>query len=120
MTDEELIRAVAEKVMGAFENYTYITEDIWEIKVKTVKCWVMEDGTELIGWNPINKPRHWMVVVERMIELGFTLKLGYGKTIQGVLAWVRFTSEPYSTYCHNKQIGRAVCEAALKAVGGEI
>lgn len=63
MTNEELVRWAAEKVMG------------WEWQFS---CYVDEDGKFVMwdkDWLPITNPAHWMMVVERMRELGFDIEI---------------------------------------------
>ena len=115
MTDEELIEAIATEVMG------------WEHGIKNqpdtyYEGFWFKDSKRIIHketWQPLTDANHRDMVVEEMIAKGFTLKLGRGLTVQGLLTWARFTKEPYSSYHHDKNTGHAVCLAARDAMRGE-
>jgi hypothetical protein len=67
-------------------------------------------------WTPDYDLNQTFMVVEKMVKLGFEMKLGYGNTVQGILAWVKFTSESYKSYYHNPNPALAILLAA-KATG---
>lgn len=131
MNDEELITAVAEKVMGWHKGYGSNpgTPPIWltdknmitgfYVECKSVYITGWKKKIKRIMWNPITDISHAWMVVEGMRELGFTFRLGHGNTVQGILTWVKFSSENYKSYHHHNQPGRAICLAALEAVRGE-
>jgi hypothetical protein len=120
MTDEELIREVAEKVMGWTTSFHADPDYRWWCSKDTNFCNCPDVMIiKCAEWNHLTNANHMMLVVERKRELGYTLSLGYGDTIQGILTWVRFTKEPHTCYSHHKNPGHAVAIAALKAREGE-
>ena len=117
MTDAELIRQVAEKVM----DFSPLGSDPMPVAYQDGHgpTYSIEPSEFLDQFNPLTNANHRDMVVERMREKGYTLSLGYGDTIQGILTWVRFTKEPHTCYSHHKNPGHAVAMAALAALKAE-
>ena len=108
MTPEELREWSAVKVMG-FEVYA---EDApWPAYTWTRANKV--DGMMFVkDWTPDTDLNQAFMVARKMIERGFELKLGYGNTIQGILCWVRFETESFKSYFHDKSPALAILLAA--------
>jgi hypothetical protein len=106
MTDQELIEAVATKVMGWHR----------EKSVSGIECYYNSDHDFMYAlrtgkvFNPLTDANHWLMVVEKIKDI-FNINIGY---VKGV--W-RFNWNNYSI--SHKSIGHAVCLAALEAVKGK-
>jgi hypothetical protein len=91
----------------------------WErVYADGLPMWKFPNGRwDSVKWTPdTDYNQLFNLFIPRMRELGFELKFGYGDTVQGILCWVKFTSESYKSYYHNKDIALAILLAA-KATG---
>lgn len=126
MTDEELIMAVAQEVMGWTANQNlsvdadlHITGDgrLWWYGSYTQQKQYSYTLATSEEWNPLLNANHWMMVVGRMRELGWEFTMYYGTDKDGLIdEWACFEKDNFSSKIYGSPIGHAVCEAALKAV----
>jgi len=116
MTDEELVREIAQKVMGWTRQHASASD-------KGNGYWIGNDAFEIIGqnmyritgdWNPLTNANHTMMVVERMRELGFNFKVWAYHDWKGIE--VGFSKYRYPNLTKSESFGHAVCLASLKAV----
>jgi len=118
MTDEELIKAVAEKVMGweFYPGETNRIPDYWyDQNASRDYRFVMPTS----DWNPLTNANHTMMVVERMRELGFNFWI----EAQVGTPWIVMFHMPLKGVVgrhEHENVGHAVCLAAIKAVGESI
>lgn len=120
MTDSELIRAVADKVMGwrLLPASGIMNQNFWEDRQENFKFWA-EEGYESNVFNPLTNANHWMMVVERMRGLGwkgFRLQRFCLDKKFGVHFWKEIEIDGPVVYAFG-DLGHAVCEAALRALG---
>lgn len=126
MTDQKIIRAVAEKVMGWFYLPPH-QENVGEWGVLHIfeAEWKTEDGRHVFyerEWNPLTNPAHWMLVVERMRELGWRCKIesfpdNWGATFFKDRISVDAMSDIHEEYYEfNTNLGHAICETSIKAL----
>jgi len=114
MTNREIDRAVAEKVMGMGNGKSYVIIPDYAGNPTVTS----DTGDYMIEWNPSTDISAAWEVVEKMQESGWmsiicTAPEGHAA------AFTRSHSlkgnEPYQ-----KNAAKAICLAALKAVGGEL
>src|SRR5512139_1373000 len=108
MTDEELTKAISEEVMG-WKPQNWMGS-YWEI-------WSFGPGKGCIktrDWQPLTRPDHWWMLVERMVELGWDYKCERRSGSSDYLVlFYKFLQWPNKNYeCRYHNLGRAVCEAA--------
>ena len=114
MTDEKLVRAVAEEVMG------------WKSLGPNTVPDAYQDGdgeiyntVELTCFHkhffPIIDAKSWMMVVERMMELGYGIDIG-NRWREWSVDLSHNTDADKSVIERDENIGRAICLAALEAV----
>jgi hypothetical protein len=119
-TNEELNKLAAEKVMG------------WETDIEDKSCGCIEcvrylkDG-EIerwgVNWNPCENPTQAFMLVDKLdkeIEIRNRHTLSQHKNKKG---WFVYMNDPnklgYEIVVHHKLPGRAIVEAALKAMSHE-
>ena len=122
LTDEELVYAVAQEVMGwhivPAVEYEYL---VTEYSRKVILPPQYFYGEKHVGspecWQPIKDANHRDMVVERIRTLGWTFRIwaySYGEYR------VHFGDDTAARResCHavSNNLGRAVCEAAIEAV----
>src|SRR5574343_1260227 len=120
MTDTELIHAVATEVMGWHKGYGSTPADapIWldadgkyagfYVLCKSPyttnwKAWIRE-----LMWTPLTDMNHLWMVVERMRELGWTMRLFHGDTVQGLLTSAKFENGSFRSYALHKNASCAI------------
>ena len=131
VTDEELIKAVAVEVMG----WTHFELDGKGRYSKTNYAYIVDrDGSRLsdgyweIEWLPLTNANHWMMVVERMMELGWWFYADpnphyypkrHGEISYDIGFFKIKCEKRLAEVCGCEKItGEFVCQAALKAVKG--
>lgn len=116
MSDNELTIAISKEVMG------------WIIKVRDFPRpghdWLYDSngGQEVMAlykFNPLTNPAHWWMVVERMRELGWNFLIANNLEGQPFGCILTKGDYPGDVRATAKDIGRAVCEAAVMAVRTE-
>jgi len=117
MTDEELVREVAEKVMEWDKAG-------WNGQRYTRWLPRKPPSYEIGAWNPLTDANHRDMVVEKMREKGWVVEINnyIGWNNNRPNAWaVRFKKyqEPNQPYAANINLGHAVVLAALAAVKKE-
>ena len=114
MTDDELISAVAEEVMG-WKQYT-MSHGFYHVGpqygLDSSRKEVAYDDT----WNPLTNANHWIMMVERMIDLGWFVELSWlGGSPDGWRArFHKLAPTDNNFYAYDDKIGRAICLAALR------
>lgn len=103
MSDIELVRAVAEEVMGFSRNTEW-----WGSSYKRHDRWFYYD--------PLTNYNHTFQVVERMRELGWFWELIDFNHPLGVLAKFEWSQGQHVFRSFNADLKRAILEAALWAV----
>ncbi len=104
MTDAEIIRLLAEKVMG------------WEKWPDTKAWWVNVYGIPMCrvsDWNPLKDSNHSDQVVDKMKETGWSLRLFEAPLAQALAEFSR-GHEAYWVTADDRH--HAIAEVALKAI----
>lgn len=111
MTDEKLIRAVAEDVMGGRENNYFFSEE-HGLAFGPIPN---DPQHRLQVWNPLTNANHRDMVVGRLHELGWYAE--FNNRVPSGTWSIRLYKyqEPNNPVAINGNLGRAVCEAALEA-----
>lgn len=113
MSDEQLTKAVAEEVMGWFEEPSWEQVTWCRLAGKQAGEHLYEPVVSKEKWQPLTDPHHWMMVVERMRELGWWFRL---LVMPSSIECEFYKLEGDCEYASGYEIGRAVLEAALSAV----
>ena len=120
MTDDELIRAVAEEVMG-------YKEDIRTLDIRgyyrNVRVWISpnEDAIPYNDFDPIDDISHAWMVVERMRELGWAFKIWSYHAGEFNVFFMNDMRNGEEFRAVDGTAGRAICLAAWEAMmGGDI
>lgn len=118
LTDEELIRKVAEEVMG------WVTQLLPSGKRGFVIFDELGSGSyslKAVDFNPLTDLNHAFMVIERLRELRFTITLTIWDDNEDNDVLISLGSLPisYEGFDDIKNIGHAICMAALKAVENE-
>lgn len=107
----DIDRQVAEKAMGWWaseKNYFWLGKS-------DNKCAVAYHGA-VKDWHPTSNIEQAMMVVDRVIELGWLINISLIEELRGGLMWfVRFHKNLWYEGVDAK-LPAAICEAALKAV----
>jgi hypothetical protein len=122
ISDEELINAVAVEVMGWQRKYIevpFFVPDSFINKTVMRSFWFDGEINEIstIQFDPITNANHWMRIVEKMRELGFYLCFDALKTGYGARFWLYGLEPTPLTYISDRDPGKAVCLAAIDAIG---
>jgi hypothetical protein len=124
MTDKEICEVLARELMGWHKSDNCYHDEWWVTDADNPEPDYYEVIQQKIAtWNPLAQTPDGYYqcfgpggVVDKMREKGCEMKLGHGNTIQGLLTWVRFTSESHKSYFHDRFSNRAVCLAAVEAL----
>lgn len=129
MTDAEIVQVIAEKVMGwheqTFPKSIMPSWKGWADDKNVCQAWAEDDPGYDIGdeaWNPLTSDADACAVLDRMMELGWPYALGNNCVVKGHEHYCHFwlNKEFKSVKVHADSRQRAICLAALKAVGVKV
>ena len=106
MTNEEINKAIAEKVME------YVIEDIKKDGSLIVDT---PDGF-LFGFSPTSDIRHAWQVVEKMREKGYNIQLHNCDGGNWQVDFYDYTQDTVEGIAYEETVPLAICRAALKAI----
>lgn len=114
MTDQELIHKAAEGVMGwkllDLTSTDYPSGPHWQTEYSYIP---------LHEWDPVLNPRDWLLVLEKMRELGWCGSLTWWDSESDPLFCVqfyRFDTNEDGPEIFQENIGRAICLAAIQVL----
>ena len=130
VTDEELVRAVAVEVMGWHDEgiHSLASGNYQGIRNWWIRCYGLDEEPIMPAgdWQPLTNANHWMMVVERMRELGWWFYAdpnphyypGRHGEISYDIGFFKIKCEKrLAEVCGCEKItGEFVCQAALEAV----
>ena len=111
MTDEEITRQLAEKVMDG--DYRFWNNDTKVWFDQCFNTWKIESE----DFEPLTNISHAWMVVERMREKGYTYSIHQHPAFDPVVYFEKNSFKRYSS--QDKSICRAIALATLAAVEGE-
>jgi hypothetical protein len=121
MTNSEIDRLVAEKVMG----WVHSTGDAGLISGgATFECWRERGHIVMEHFSPTTDPAHCRMVEDKLIDDGLTLNTrrvgGYPTGVYVEIEGGCYAGVERTEDADSKTYNLAVCLAALKAVGMEV
>ena len=114
LTDEEISRLVAEKILGAKINDSGTLLQPITYPRGTI--------LHVAGFDPINDPAHSDMIIDKMVEDGFDVTINYRHVCFGEVNkhWICYFKGEDGPWGEDESRQRAIALAALAAKGVEV